>query len=65
MANIEERVKPGDTRNLLNETLRNIKTRLATMIPSMEAADIDTVFQAIRDKDFKVLSPGQRKGNNY
>ena len=25
MANIEERVKAGDTRNLLNETLKNIK----------------------------------------
>ena len=57
MANIEERVKAGDTKNSLNETLKNIKTRLAAMIPSMEAADLDTVSQAIRDKDFKVLSP--------
>ena len=62
MTNIEERVKAGDTRNLLNETLKNIKTRLATTIPSMEAADLDTVSQAIKDKDFNVLFPRTEEG---
>ena len=62
MMNIEERVKAGDTRNLLSETLKNMKTRLAAMIPSMEATHVDTVFQAIKDKDFKVLSPRTEEG---
>ena len=57
MASIEEWVKAGNTRGLLDETLRGIKARLATMTPAMEAAHIDTVTQSIRDKDFKVLSP--------
>ena len=56
MMNIEERVKAGDTMNLLSETLKNIKTRLAATIPSMEPANVDTMFQAIKDKDFRVLS---------
>ena len=44
-------------RGLLDETLRDIKARLATMTPLMEAANITTVTQLIRDKDFKVLTP--------
>ena len=47
---------------MLNETLKNIKTRLATTIPSMEAADLDTVSQAIKDKDFNVLFPRTEEG---
>ena len=57
MASIEEWVQAGDTKGLLDETLRNIKARLATTTPAMEAADIETVAQSIRDKDFKVLTP--------
>ena len=57
MANIEERVQAGDTRDLLDETLRDVKARLATTTLAMEAANINTVAQSIRDKDFKVLTP--------
>ena len=62
MLNIKERVKTGDTGNLLNETLKNMKTRLVATIPSMEAADVDIVLQAIKDKDFHVLSPRTEPG---
>ena len=64
MARIEERVKAGDRRGLLDETLRDIKARLATTTPSMEAADIATVTQSIRDKDFKVLTPRSDEWKN-
>ena len=57
MESIEEWVKAGDTKGLLDETLRDIKARLATTTPSMEAADITIMTQSIRDKDFKVLTP--------
>ena len=62
MSNIEERVKAGNTVNLLNETLNNMKTRLAATIPSMETADVDIVLQAIKDKNFHVLSPRTETG---
>ena len=62
MVNIEERVEAGDTGDLLNETLKNMKTRLAATIPSMEAANLDIVLQAIKDKDFHVLSPRTEHG---
>ena len=62
MSNIEERVKAGNTVNLLNETLNNMKTRLVATIPSMETADIDIVLQAIKDKNFHVLSPRTETG---
>ena len=62
MVNIEERVEAGDTENLLNETLKNMKTRLAATIPSMEATDIDIMLQAIKDKDFHVLVPRTEHG---
>ena len=57
MANIEEWVEPGDTRGLLDKTLRDIKARLATTTLAMETANINTVTQSIRDNDFKVLTP--------
>ena len=57
MSNIEERVKAGNTVNLLNETLNNMKTRLAATIPSMETADVNIILQAIKDNNFHVLSP--------
>ena len=57
MVNIEERVKVGDTENLLRETLENMKTRLAATFPALDAHDINIIFPAIKDKEFKVLLP--------
>ena len=62
MLNIEERVKAGNTVNLLKETLNNMKTGLAATISSMETADIDIVLQSVKDKNVHVLSPRTETG---
>ena len=64
MMNIKERVKVGDTENLLRETLENMKTRLAATFPALDATDINSVFQAIKDKEFKVLLPRTEEVEN-
>ena len=64
MMNIKERVKVGDTENLLRETLENMKTRLAATFPALDAADINSIFQAIKDKEFKVLLPRTEEVEN-
>ena len=62
MLNINERVKTGDMGDLLNETLKNMKTRLAATIPSMETANVNIVLEAIKDKDFHALFPRTESG---
>ena len=57
MTNIKEKVEAGDMKNLLRETLENMKTMLAATFPALDAADVNIVSQAIKDKEFKVLLP--------
>ena len=65
MSNIEERVKAGNTVNLLKETLNNMKTRLAATIPSMETTDVDIILQAIKDKTSMSYPLEQRLVKSY
>ena len=62
MSNVEEMVKTGNTVNLLKETLNNMKTQLTPTIPTMETAEVDIILQAIKDKNFHILSPRTETG---
>ena len=57
MANIKVKIESGDTRNLLKETLENMRTRLVATFPSLKTADINIIIDAIKDKEFTVLLP--------
>ena len=57
MANIKGKIESGDTRNLLKETLENMRTRLVATFPSLKTADINIIIDAIKDKEFTVLLP--------
>ena len=43
--------------DLLKQTLENIKTRLVSTFPSLDSANTNIVFNAIKDKELKVLLP--------
>ena len=55
MALIQEWVEAGDTKDLVEIAIGDIKTILANTIPMMQLADISMVAEAIKDKFFKVL----------
>ena len=57
MANIKVKIESGDTRNLLKETLENMRTRLVATFPSLKTADINIIIDVIKDKEFTVLLP--------
>ena len=57
MTNMKEKLATGTMTDVLKQTLKNIKTRLASTFPSLDNADVDMVFNAIRDKELKVLLP--------
>ena len=57
MKNMKEKIATGTMTDILKQTLKNIKTRLVSTFPSFDNADVDMVFNAIRDKELKVLSP--------
>ena len=51
-------------KNLLRETLENMKTRLVATFPALDAANINIISQAIKDKEFKVLLPQTENTEN-
>ena len=55
MTLIQEQVKAGDTKDLLERVMADMKATLANITPTMQLADISTVTNAIKDKCFKVL----------
>ena len=57
MTLIQEQVKEGDTTNLMERAMRDMKATLANTIPAMQLADISTLTGAIKDKCFRVLLP--------
>ena len=57
MRNMKERSEAGDTMELLEQTLENMKTRLVATFTSLDTADINIIINAVKDKEFKVLSP--------
>ena len=57
IVNIKGKIESGDTRDLLKQTLENMKTRLVATFPSMDTADINIIMNAVKDKEFKVLLP--------
>ena len=57
MKNMKEKIATGTMTDVLKQTLKNIKTRLVSTFPSLDNADVDMVFNAIRDKELKVLLP--------
>ena len=57
MKNMKEKIEAGDTTNLLKQTLENMKTRLVATFPALETADVNIIFHAVKDKEFKVLLP--------
>ena len=57
MRNMKERIEAGDTTDLLKQTLENMKTRLVATFSSLDTADINIIVNAVKDKEFKVLSP--------
>ena len=57
IVNIKEKIESGDTRDLLKQTLENMKTRLVATFPSLDTADINIIINAVKDKEFKVLLP--------
>ena len=57
MRNMKERIEAGDMMDLLKETLENMKTRLVATFSSLDTADINIIINAVKDKEFKVLSP--------
>ena len=57
MVNIKGKIESGDTRDLLKETLENMRTRLVATFPSLDTADINIIINAVKDKEFKVLLP--------
>ena len=54
---MKERIEAGDTTELLKQTLENMKTRLVATFASLDTADINIIINAVKDKEFKVLSP--------
>ena len=54
---INECVNSGDTKDLAEMVIRNIKMTLANTITTMQLADVSTVIEAVKDKSFKVLLP--------
>ena len=57
MTLIQEWVKEGDTIDLVERAMTDMKTTLSNTILTMQLADISTVTGAIKDKRFKVLLP--------
>ena len=57
MKKMKENIEAGNMTDILKQTLENIKTRLVSTFPSLDNADVDIVFNAIRDKELKVLLP--------
>ena len=57
MENMKEKIATGTMTDVLKQTLKNIKTRLVSTFLSLDNADVDMVFNAIRDKELKVLLP--------
>ena len=57
MKNMKEKIEAGNMTDLLKQTLKNIKTRLVSTFPSLDSADANIVFNAIKDKELKVLLP--------
>ena len=57
MKNMKEKIEAGNMTDLLKQTLENIKTRLVSTFPSLDSADANIVFNAIKDKELKVLLP--------
>ena len=57
MVNIKGKIESGDMRNLLKETLENMRTRLVATFPSLDTADTNIIINAVKDKEFKVLLP--------
>ena len=57
MKNMKEKIEAGNTTDLLKQTLENMKTRLVSTFPSLDSADANIIFNAIKDKEFKVLLP--------
>ena len=57
MKNMKEKIEAGNTTDLLRQTLENIKTRLVSTFPSLDSTDVNIVFNAIKDKELKVLLP--------
>ena len=60
MRNMKERIEAGDTMELLKQTLENMKTRLVATFASLDTADINIIINAVKDKEFKVLSATYR-----
>ena len=54
---MKEKIATGTMTDVLKQTLKNIKTRLVSTFPSLDNADVNMVFNAIRDKELKVLLP--------
>ena len=57
MTLICECVDSGDTKDLTEMVIGNIKMTLVNTIPTMQLADLSTVIKAVKDKSFKVLLP--------
>ena len=57
MKNMKEKIEAGNMTDLLKQTLENIKTRLVFTFPSLDSADANIVFNAIKDKELNVLLP--------
>ena len=57
MTMIQEQVKEGDTVDLLERAMSNMKTTLANTIPTMQLANISMVTRALQDKCFNILLP--------
>ena len=50
ITNIEDQVKRGHMRGLLDKRLGDIKTTLAPTIPVMETANFNTMAKSIKDR---------------
>ena len=57
MENMKGKLEAGDTKDLLKQTLENMKTRLVATFPSLDTADINIIENVVKDKEFKVLLP--------
>ena len=57
MTLIQEHFKEGDTADLLERAMSDMKTTLANTVLTMQLANISTVTRAIQDKCFNILLP--------
>ena len=57
MENMKGKIEAGDMKDLLKQTLENMKTRLVATFPSLDSANINIIVNAVKDKEFKVLLP--------